>query len=107
MKRMWIVYVEQGVGSELNNTLDAAEFFGPYTERQAYRLRNLLNRLFDDVFEGESEGMVASVMCTESLKPTAVLDHYIEALGNKGDAADTLSSREPRLYNPESGASRE
>lgn len=107
MKRAWVVYVEQGIGSELNNVLDAAEFYGPYTERQAHRLRDLLNKLFDEVFEGESEGMAAQVMCLDVTRPTAVLGHYIETLGGKGDTADVLSSRKPRLYNPESGAGRE
>ncbi len=46
MKKTWVVYVQMGIGHELNNTVSESEWYGPYTETQAKALENRLCKLF-------------------------------------------------------------
>jgi hypothetical protein len=79
MIRTWVVVVEAGgVGHEMHNTLDAAEFFGPYTERQAERLAERLTHELAAIAEdeGDTEPRYAHAMPLEHVSPNDVMRRY-------------------------------
>lgn len=71
MKRTWVVYVEMGIGHELQNTISEADWYGPYTESQAEALAARLNAILDD--PNEPEHAVARTMPLDSLSPREVV----------------------------------
>lgn len=68
----------QGIGHELNNVIDEAEWFGPYTELQAERLAASLNKLLAD--PDNVEHPIASTMPLDSASPREVIRKIKQSL---------------------------
>lgn len=76
MKRKWIVYVEMGIGHELQNSTDDSEFFGPYTQGEAEGIAKRLNDIFDQ--DENDEHQVAQTMPLEHLSAHELVRRYVE-----------------------------
>lgn len=75
MKRTWIVYVEMGIGHELQNSIDDSDFFGPYTKSEADAIASRLNAIFDQE-EEHHEHQVAKTMPLEHLSARELVRRY-------------------------------
>jgi hypothetical protein len=71
MKRIWIVYVEDGIGAEMNNCITESEFYGPFTESQAKSLADKLNGIFAD--DPDDERKVATAMPLDCSPPRKII----------------------------------
>lgn len=73
MKKTWCVYVGMNEGHEYNNTITFADWFGPFTEKQAKNLEKRLNKILVKQADGDCEHNAATAMCLEELSPREVV----------------------------------
>lgn len=94
MKRTWVVYVSEGVGHEMHDSIVEAQWFGPYTQAQAEALESKLNEILDS---DESEHPEASAMPLDSLSPRQVLRLFkTQRAGQTDEHANDCTASRPK-----------